>query len=333
MTFGELHQQACDVMGIQMPWHTLKLFCAERTFDTDTDWNSSLEQLGVDENTKFQAYKEVLPSVKGQPLTYSMTKLTDGTRHYHDRGYSIYNVPQEYKDMDLFQGPCHHGRGDRISLEGPADALVCMMVNSGNEEHELRAFGDLMVSDGWKDEAWTDMWTESFDRPNRYRVYSKRLGEGIKLAVNTHIELNIAAKSPSGAPSVSISSERIYPIVKCEEGIVQFSDRDYHLFDVPETLIGGDLFQGPCHHNAEEELTVSGPQGSTVYMLIASGNEGIEKAQMERLLKDWEQTECNMRTESFGGRGFRMYSKPLSDGVLTVKLNTHIELSIVLKHG
>merc|ERR1712032_693669 len=104
------------------------------------------------------------------------------------------------------------------------------------------------------DDAWTNMWTDSFHRLNRFRIYSKRLGDGIQLAVNTHIELNIATWSPVAGSICSVSASRTYVCAKFEEGVKQFGDRDYCLTGVPEQFIGSDFFQGPCHHNEGDEL-------------------------------------------------------------------------------
>jgi len=328
MTFGDLHQMACDALATDA--RTLKLWCAERAFDVVADRNSTLEELGISEASRLQVFMEVLCTVSSPPVTCGALKLKDYVKHYHDRNYKIINVPDKYENIDIFQGACHHSPADRISIKGPADAVAYVLINSGNSSDEKHAFSQLMMANGWTNEGATSMWTDSFDRPDDYTVYSKQLNDGIKLAVNTHIELNIATRIGVSGERCSTSVSKSYPMMKFEEGVKQYTDRDYLLTDIPNNLIGGDFFQGPCHHNIGDEIIVSGLFDTTVNILVSDGNDSAEKAKMKELLDAWAHTTCSMQTGSFPVRGFSIYSKPLGESDMSLKLNTHIELSIVV---
>jgi hypothetical protein len=53
-----------------------------------------------------------------------------------------------------------------------------------------------------------------------------------------------------------------------QNGVEQFSDRNYVLTNIPPHLLGMRYFKGPCHSN-KVKLTITSPK---VYILVSLGN-------------------------------------------------------------
>eukprot|EP00931_Biecheleriopsis_adriatica_P023713 TRINITY_DN14915_c0_g1_i1.p1 TRINITY_DN14915_c0_g1~~TRINITY_DN14915_c0_g1_i1.p1 ORF type:complete len:957 (+),score=84.35 TRINITY_DN14915_c0_g1_i1:52-2922(+) len=253
--------------------------------------------------------------------SYSKAAFDEGVRQFTDRKYVLTNVPSFLLDTWLYQGPCHHNQGDQIVFSVPPGTPLFILVGNGNGTSERSAISTLLGD--WK-RVETSMNTNSFKEAG-FDVFHKVVDGAFTLTLNTHIELSIAV------PREHFRASGTHPYSKAafDEGVRQFNDRKYVLTNVPDIPLGMTLFQGPCHHNAGDEITFSGPTGTPIFIMVSNGNTEAEKAAIRTLLGNWVQAEVSMCTGSLKTSGFQVYHRCLDD-TFTVTLNTHIELSIAM---
>jgi len=129
---------------------------------------------------------------------------------------------------------------------------------------------------------------------------------------------------------VGVTGSQTYGKVVLGDGVFQFNDRSDKLYDAPESLAGGVLFQGPRYHVSGNTIEIVGPEGSTVSILVSFGNSPAVVEAMKTTLADWTHTEnTDFHTTAFATKGFHIWTTTKLP--MSLVLKTRVELSVVVK--
>lgn len=115
------------------------------------------------------------------------------------------------------------------------------------------------------------------------------------------------------------------------EGCRPFMDAPTVLSNVPPTLKGSRLFRGPRMHQAGDSMTVSGPAGTMVHVILGETNDQAAKMAMHQAMtqQGWDYFDVQMAAD--GVVGHRIYLAQLQQPI-TISLSTPTSFIIGLTH-
>jgi hypothetical protein len=115
------------------------------------------------------------------------------------------------------------------------------------------------------------------------------------------------------------------------EGARPFMDAPTVLTNVPPTLQAARLFRGPQTHQAGDSMTVAGPPGTMVHVILGESNSQAAKQAMHQAMtqQGWDYFDVQMAAD--GLVGHRIYLAQLQQPI-TISLSTPTSIILALTH-